>query len=54
MSTRIKRIKMEFVPRCPHCERELHEIAERSSFWGNQNLLACPECHKVLGVSNVG
>lgn len=50
------RIREDFsaTPLCPHCGREIRELAARrvESMLGVRFLYYCCECHKVLGVSH--
>ena len=54
-TTRIQ-IQEDFstAPICPHCEKEIHEIAARrvESNLGVRFLYYCTGCRKVLGVSH--
>ncbi|MCL4785403.1 MAG: hypothetical protein KJ070_01215 [Verrucomicrobia bacterium] len=42
------------MPVCPHCGKEIHEIAARrvESALGVRFLYYCCDCRKVLGVSH--
>lgn len=54
-TTRIQ-IREEFssAPLCPHCEKEIEEIAARrvESTLGVRFLYYCTACRKVLGISH--
>lgn len=56
MATTRIRIREDFpaAPVCPHCGKEIHEIAARrvESVLGVRFLYFCCDCRKVLGVSH--
>jgi hypothetical protein len=43
----------DLLPKCPHCEAELHEVYIRKQGIGivfaRSSILFCPACRKVLG-----
>ena len=51
---------VDLVPLCPHCNKELNEIAgrtlksrgEAAFMFGRRTVYACPSCRKILGVSH--
>ena len=55
ITTRI-RIREDFpaAPICPHCQKEIHELAARrvESLLGVRFVYYCTDCRKVLGVSH--
>lgn len=56
MTTTKVRIREDFpaAPVCPHCEKEIHELAARKvdSLLGVRFVYYCVDCRKVLGVSH--
>jgi hypothetical protein len=45
-----KLINVDFLPKCPHCEKELPEVGIVSTgALSITKILVCPHCKKVLG-----
>ena len=40
-------------PICPHCSKELRSVSCHTleSLWGKRYVYFCPECRKILGVT---
>lgn len=48
---KIKIVEMNFVPKCPHCDSLLNEIAHlEKGIVFTENIFACPICKKILGI----
>ena len=49
-----KILKVESLPKCPHCDRELSGIHFRAQGLGflvaRNAIYSCPHCRKILGV----
>lgn len=46
----VKIVKVDFVPKCPYCERELEEVGSLSTgVLSVTKVLVCPHCRKILG-----
>lgn len=47
---KIKLISVDFLPKCPYCEKELKEIGSISAgAFSITKILICPYCKKILG-----
>jgi uncharacterized protein with PIN domain len=53
MAQLIPQKKVEYAPKCPHCEREMREIDYRQmkTQLYAEYLYMCPHCHKVIGIA---
>ena len=45
-----KIVSVDFLPKCPYCEKELEEIGcVKTGTLSYTKILVCPYCRKVLG-----
>lgn len=53
MPEKLPQKEVDHAPRCPHCEKDIHEVHFRRmrtvSFY--EYVYMCPHCHKVIGVA---
>ena len=48
--TKIKVINVDFIPKCPYCEKELEELGSLSTgVLSVTKIIVCPHCRKILG-----
>lgn len=53
MGEKIPQKEVDYAPKCPHCEKDMHEIHWRQmrTTMYHEYLYMCPHCRKVIGVA---
>ncbi|HEY5586863.1 MAG TPA: hypothetical protein VIK78_20530 [Ruminiclostridium sp.] len=47
---RAKLVSVDFIPKCPYCEKELEQIGSLSTgILSVTKIIVCPYCRKILG-----
>ena len=49
------RLETEVLPKCPHCKKNITEVAYselHGGFFGKRYIYFCPSCQSSLGVSH--
>lgn len=50
--SKISIVEVDYLPVCPHCEKEMEEIAKiNRGIFAYVNIYVCPHCRKVLGTT---
>lgn len=48
--SKVKIVPVDFLPKCPYCEREIEEIGIVSTgALSVTKILVCPHCRKIIG-----